>query len=326
MMMKRVFSVVFGISMVLQLCIPAIVKAQSGQGLEISPPLVELKTDPGKTITTTIRVRNVTQDTLVTKSEINDFVANGEDGQPKLLLNADEERPYSIKSWIVSIPAVTLKKGEQKPIKVTLRVPDNASPGGHFGVVRFTGTPPELEDTGVSLSASVGTLMLVNVSGNTTESAEVSELFTSQNGKRRSLFEYGPITITERIKNTGNVFFKPSGSVRVSNIFGREVETFSINENGGNVLPGSTRKFEQELGNKLLFGRYTVQADIVYGEKNTILTESTSFWVIPYKLIAIFLGGVLLAVLFIKRYNKYIVNKAQGKSGRKRDGKKGNQA
>ncbi len=325
--MKRVLSIVASASILLLLFVaPNIGHAQSGQGLEISPPLIELKADPGKVINSTIRVRNVTQDSLVIKAQVNDFVANGEDGQPKLLLDADEESPYSIKSWIVSIPTITLKTGEQKSVKVTLRVPDNASPGGHFGVIRFTGTPPELEDTGVSLSASVGTLMLVNVSGNTTESAEVSELFTSQNGKRRSIFEYGPVMITERIKNTGNVFFKPSGTVRVSNIFGREVETFSLNENGGNVLPGSTRKFEQELSNKLLFGRYTVQADVVYGEKNNIVSDSMTFWVIPYKLIAIFLGGVLLLVIFVKRYNQYIVNKAQGKSGRKRDGKKGNQA
>ncbi len=325
--MKRMLSVLASVFILLLTFIsPHLVGAQGGQGLEISPPLIELKTDPGKTVTSTIRVRNVTQDTLVIKSQINDFVANGEDGQPKLLLDTDEESPYSIKSWIVSVPAITLKKGEQKPILVTLRVPDDASPGGHFGVIRFTGTPPELEDTGVSLSASVGTLMLVNVSGNTSESAEVSDLYTAQNGKKRSFFEYGPITIVERIKNTGNVFFKPSGSVRVNNMFGRPVETFSINENGGNVLPGSTRKFEQELSNKLLFGRYTVQADIVYGEKNSIITESTSFWVIPYKLIAIFLAGVVLTVLFVKRYNRYIVKKAQGKSGRKRDGKKGNQA
>lgn len=325
--MKRMLSVLASVFVLLITFVsPHVARAQSGQGLEISPPLIELKTDPGKTVTSTIRVRNVTQDTLVIKSQINDFVANGEDGKPKLLLDTDEESPYSIKSWIVSVPTITLKKGEQKPIKVTLRVPDNASPGGHFGVIRFTGTPPELEDTGVSLSASVGTLMLVNVSGNTTENAEVTELSTAQNGKKRSLFEYGPITIIERINNTGNVFFKPSGSVRVSNMFGREVKTYPLNENGGNVLPGSTRRFEQELSNKLLFGRYSVQADIVYGENNSILTESTSFWVIPYKLILITLGGLLVAIVAIKRYNKFIVKKAQGKSGRKHDGKKGNQA
>jgi hypothetical protein len=313
--MKRVLSIVASASILLLMFItPDIAHGQSGQGLEISPPLIELKADPGKVINSTIRVRNVTQDTLVIKSQINDFVANGEDGQPKLLLDAEEESPYSIKSWIVSIPAITLKKGEQKSVKVTLRVPDNASPGGHFGVIRFTGTPPELEDTGVSLSASVGTLMLVNVSGDTTEQAVISEMYTAQNGKKRNMFEYGPVTIAERITNTGNVFFKPTGSIRVSNMFGREVTTFALNENGGNVLPGSTRKFEQELSDKLLFGRYTVQADVVYGERNTIVSDSITFWVIPYKLIALVILAIVLIVFFVQRYNRYIVKKAQGRS------------
>lgn len=288
-----------------------------GQGLEISPPLAELKADPGQTIRTTLRIRNVTQQTLVVSSEINDFTAGGEDGQPKLLLEEGESSPYSVKEWISTIPEVTLKSGEQQPVTITMTVPGNASPGGHYGVVRFTGTPPGIEGTGVSLSASIGQLILVNISGNVTESAKIAEIFASQNNERSGFFEYGPITLVERIENTGNVHIKPSGTVRVTNMFGKETASFSLNENGGNILPSSIRKFEQQVDKKLLFGRYTIQVDAVYGADNKITTGSSTFWVIPYKLILMAIAAIALIIFLIKRYNRHIVKKASKKSSKK---------
>jgi hypothetical protein len=288
-----------------------------GQGLEISPPLAELKADPGQVINTTLRIRNVTQQTLLVSSEVNDFTAGGEDGQPKLLLEEGESSPYSVKEWISTIPEVTLKAGEQQPVTITLRVPGSASPGGHYGVVRFTGTPPGLEGTGVSLSASIGQLILVNVSGNVIESAKIAEIFASQNNERSGFFEYGPITLVERIENTGNVHIKPTGTVRVTNMFGQETASFGLNEKGGNVLPSSVRKFEQQLDKKLLFGRYTISVDAVYGADSKISTGSSTFWVIPYKLILMAIAAIVLIIFLIKRYNRHIVKKASKKSSKK---------
>ncbi len=316
-MFKRISTIVLVLAV---LAITPIIHAQQasqGQGLEISPPLAELKADPGQVIQTTLKIRNVTQQTLVVSSEVNDFTADGEDGQPKLLLEEGESSPYSVKEWISTIPEVTLNSGEQKPVTITLSVPGDASPGGHYGVVRFTGTPPGLEGTGVSLSASIGQLILVNVSGDVTESAKIAEIFASQNNERSGWFEYGPITIVERIENTGNVHIKPSGTVRVTNMFGQETASFSLNEKGGNVLPSSIRKFEQQLDKKLLFGRYTIQVDAVYGSDSKITTGSSTFWVIPYKLILMATAAIVLIIFLIKRYNRHIVKKASKKSGKK---------
>lgn len=316
-MFKRISTAIL---VLLVLVITPLVHAQQpnqGQGLEISPPLAELKADPGQVINTTLKIRNVTQQTLVVSSEVNDFTAGGEDGQPKLLLEEAESSPYSVKDWVSTIPEVTLKSGEQKPVTITLSVPGNASPGGHYGVVRFTGTPPGLEGTGVSLSASIGQLILVNVSGNVTESARIAEIFASQNNERSGWFEYGPITIVERIENTGNIHIKPSGTVRVTNMFGQETASFSLNEKGGNVLPGSIRKFEQQMDKKLLFGRYTIQVDAVYGSESKITTGSSTFWVIPYKLILMAIAAIILIVFLVRRYNRHIVKKANKKTGKK---------
>lgn len=288
-----------------------------GQGLEISPPLVEINTDPGKTETFEIRLRNITTSTLIATPQIDDFVAAGEEGQPKLLTEeAAEPSPFSIQNWVTPLGQLRLVPQEIKATKVTVTVPKDASPGGHYGVVRFTAAPPELEGTGVALSASIGTLVLIKVSGDIQENAKFEEFFVMQNGKRKSFLEYGPVTFVERIKNEGNVHFKPIGTVRVTNMFGKETAVLSVNEKGGNVLPASIRKFEQTLNKKWLFGRYTAEANVQYGGKN--INESISFWVVPYKLIAIILGGLILLVLAIRwvlrKYVQRAVSKASGKS------------
>lgn len=287
----------------------------AGQGLEISPPLLDLKTDPGQTISRSIRLRNVTTQTLVARAQYNDFVASGEDGQPKLLLNSTESSPFSIKAWLSSIETITLAPQEQKTITLTINVPGDASPGGHYGVIRFTGTPPEVEESAVSLSASIGTLVLVNVSGAVKEEAKVAELFTAdKNGKKRTLFEYGPIVITARIENVGNIHIQPSGVIRVSNMFGKEVASYQVNKNKGSVLPASIRKFEQTLDKKLLFGRYQIQADLVYGADNKIISSYQTFWAIPYKLIAIGIATIVALIFFIRGYNRLILKRARRKT------------
>ncbi|MEK9195932.1 MAG: hypothetical protein AAB914_01050, partial [Patescibacteria group bacterium] len=208
---------------------------------------------------------------------------------------------------------ITLAPGQRENIEVTIAVPKDASPGGHYGVVRFTGSPPELEGTGVSLSASVGTLVLVNVSGNVTQSAKVAELYTSQNGKRRSLFEYGPVTVTTRVQNNGNVHFKPKGTVQVTNIFGKNVYLGQLNQDNRTALPGSIRKFDQTIDKKFMFGKYTITADVVYGTDSQITSEKTTFWVVPYKLIGMVIFGIILLILIFRYYNKFIIRRANKK-------------
>ena len=292
---------------------PAAPSAPAGQGLEISPPLIDLRVNPGQTLQTQIRLRNVTGETVQTRAQYDDFVAKGEEGQPALLLDSREKSPYSIKDWLSTIPSVTLAPGEQKALAVTIRVPANASPGGHYGVLRFTAAPPEVDQSAVSLSASVGTLVLATVSGDVRERAAVAEVFSARDGKKRSLFEYGPVDIVTRVRNSGNVHVKPSGTVRVSNMFGGETASFKLNEAGGNVLPSSVRKFQSKLDKKLLFGRYSISADVVYGGEQKIITGAGSFWAIPYKLIALGLAIILLLVFGLRGYNRLIVRRAAKK-------------
>ncbi len=288
-----------------------------GQGFQISPVIVELNADPGQTYILDIKLKNVTTNTLVSKSQVNNFGAKGENGDPQIFLDQNEDNAYGMKNWVSKIPDYTFSPKDSRTIPVKINVPTSAEPGGHYGVIRFTGVAPELanDQSAVALSASVGTLVLIRVSGDVKESARLEDFFVSQNSHKSGFFETGPLDIVERIKNTGNVHIKPTGSATVKDMFGRTVASFKVNDPPKNVLPDSIRRFEQKLNQQWLFGRYSANLDLSYGSTNQKLTGQLVFWVIPWKLILAILVLLVLIIIILrsglKRYNRHIIKKAR---------------
>jgi len=279
---------------------------QNGQALEIAPPLITLTVNPGQTLVTQISIRDVSSGPLFVTGTVNDFEAAGEDGTPKILLNNNASTtPYSIKGWIASLPSLTLQPHEIHNLPITIKVPANASPGGHYGVIRFSGTPPELHDTGVSLQASLGSLVLVTVRGNIKHELSVQKFSVTKNGKKQLVYESPPLSVDTVIKNTGNVHEQPNGLVTIKDLLGKTIGSVNVNQPPKNVLPSSSRKFSEPLdktvyGNSHLFGYYRAYMNLKYADGKT-LVATTSFWVIPYKGVAIVIV-LLVAIFFLLRY------------------------
>jgi hypothetical protein len=294
-----------------------------GQGLEISPPVIELNADPGQTVTASIRVRNVTQGELIAKGRADDFGAGSdESGQPKLLLDETGATRFSLKYWVQGVPDLRLAPQELKTNVIQIVVPKNAEPGGHFGVVRFTAVPPNLEGTGVALSASVGALILLKVSGTITEKVTLAELSTFQtakdkNGrpvvKKTGFFEHGPVGFLVRVRNEGSVHEKAKGAIEIKDWMGKKVASVAVNGTGGNVLPDSVRKFEQSLEQKRLFGHYSAKMTLNYSS-GKVINGSLGFWVIPWKLMLLVIVGLAVIGFLLKkglkRYNEHIISQA----------------
>lgn len=301
--------------------------SNQGQALEIAPPVITLSGDPGQTIKTTVNLRDVSSSPLVVTNEINDFTAAGLDGTPKIMLDEDTTGPYSLKGWISPVPHLLLKPKEVKQVPVTIKIPADASPGAHYGVIRFTGTPPDLEDTGVSLSASLGALVLLKVNGDVKEGLSLAKFSVTHKGKSGPVFEATPLEFSQQIKNTGNMFEAPTGQVTIKNMFGKTIAAVNVNLEKRNILPDSVRQFTQPLdksviGNKMLFGRYSAELKLTYGTKKQTLDGKLAFWVIPYRLIGGAIVGLIVAFFVLRfligRYNRRIINQAQkSKSKRK---------
>lgn len=300
----------------------------NSQALEIAPPVLTLTADPGETIKAKINLRDISNSTLLVTNEINNFTAAGEDGTPKIILDgSDDNNPYTLKNWITPLANITLEPKQIEEVTVTINVPADAAPGGYYGIIRFSGNPPELEGTGVSLSASLGSLIFLRVNGEVNEDVELVEFTTTDGNKETSLFEFAPITFTQKIKNNGNIYEQPVGQIEITDMFSKVIAKVNVNIESKYVLSDTTRKFEQSLdksniGKKILFGKYTADLKIKYGLDNEyVINDSIVFWVIPYKLILIcIIVTIIIFFIFrfvIKQYNSSVIKYAQHTRGRK---------
>jgi hypothetical protein len=286
-----------------------------GGGMEIAPVLIEISAKPGQSVTTSIRLRNVTKTPFVVTPHMDDFIAKGENGEPQVLADGKYAETGSMSRWIASPGDVLLEPNVFKTVAVTINVPKNAEPGGHYGVIRFA--PDQAQGTGktgVSISASVGSLILLTVSGKVKESLSYLQFKAGTKSGPMSFFEKGPITFTQRVHNDGNVHEKPTGQVVILTSSGRKVAGLPINEKGGNILPGSARAFTEQWKTNAMFGHYTATAHLAYANGKTLESPVVSFWIIPFKLIGLILLGLLILFgvlkLLGKRYS-FSISKAK---------------
>lgn len=295
-----------------------------GSGLSISPVRTDLTINAGESKTITVTVKNVTSATTEYEALINDFVvaADNELGHPALFLDDDKFAPsHSLKRYIAPVENVTIAPNESKSVKVTVSIPKDAAAGGHYGAVRFI---PKTDVSGqnITLSASVGSIILVKVPGDIKEDLVVDSFDVRQGKDAKDgggLFTQSKnLYSVTRFNNRGNSHEQPFGKVRLLKD-GKVLQETEINnlDPRANVLPDSIRRFDIKLDKVGNFGKYTVEGNFGFGTNGQLLSTTTSFWVIPFGWVVAGLAALVLlvsAIFFvpraIKRYNRNIVRKA----------------
>lgn len=299
---------------------------ESGNGLRIDRLRQEYVMTSGQTETYDIGVTNVSSGDLTVFMVVNDFESDDETGQPRLLVNAEEPSPFSLAQYVTLPETFTLAPNENRIVPVTVSLPDDVAPGGYFGAVRFAAGVEGEEAQNISLAASVGSLLLVSVAGDVQEGMELGFIEarqTQDDGTKKSgsFFETAPDIVAVNLRNTGNSILKPFGQVTIKNIFGNEVANYEFNggQLRGNVLPQSARTFEDSVSGLGSIGRFSIEANISYGEGGgNIITANTTFWVIPWKILIGVLIVIAALVWFftrgIKSYNRRVVSRAKKSS------------
>ncbi len=264
--------------------------AQEGLVLTISPLKFEFQAKRGETVVKEVTLSNSSGSRVSIKSGAKDFVAADEEGKPRFV--SEQQSPWSMSRWIRASPArFELQPGERKKVKVIVRVPKDAEPGGHYAAALFSSAPSKGGQTGVV--AQLGSLILLRVPGKTVEKGRVASLIAPR------LVERGPTDFELKFKNEGNVHIKPKGKLEIRRLRGSEIAALDIG--GENVLPKSTRLFAARWKKVPSWGIFMVQGELKYGAKEKIAASPrTILFVMPWRLIlfvsAVFLLGLLLGL------------------------------
>jgi hypothetical protein len=307
---------VFGLTTVFGVSILAgLASAQAnapGSGLSISPLHNQLSLDPGQSTVVKLNLKNITNNALLAKAYINDFTADNDTGNPVIVTDPNKTLPTSIKKF-VKTNDVQLAVGEKKEISVPIQIPSEASPGAYYGIIRYRAIPAGSQAPGdgqVSLSASVGTIMLIQVKGNLKERAQLSSLKVYHDGNSGTFFLQKPNKVSVGISNLGNSFVQPFGKVVITDMSGKQVYSYEVNNTNprSNVLPGSVRNFKDSIKGISKPGRYTVSASISFGDGSNVLVSQKHFWYMTgwvlILILAILVALVLLTYVAYRRYRK----------------------
>ncbi len=188
-----------------------------------------------------------------------------------------------------------LAPGESVDIGFTVRVPQNATPGGHYGVL-FAETQVLTQPGGTSIvqKKRVGSILYVTVKGDVKLSGDFV-------GETVPFFQTkAPVLINQRVANKGNTDFVVTSTVSVSDIFGG---VKFKNQKESAVLPETTRAIDNSWANPAWIGLYRVEQSVAFLDT----TKSTTNYVllIPiwvYLTTALLIGArVLYAVAHRKR-------------------------
>ena len=294
----------------------------AGNGLRVSPVTTNIVINPGETQVVKVYVQNVTQSAIELQAIVNDFTAGSdESGTPALLLDPGQYAPtHSLKRYVAPIAPFSLAPGEQKGISVSITIPKSAVAGGYYGAVRFA--PASItSDNNVTLSASVGSLILVRVPGQFKENLQLLSLDArpdANSAPQVVFFGGSKVMAAVRFQNNGDVQEQPFGKVLLKQ-GDKQIASYEINDTTprGNVLPDSVRKFTVNLDKVGMFGQYTIVGNFGYGSSGQLLTGQTTFYIIPLGLL-IAIVVIVLLVLFaifglprlIRRYNESVVRRA----------------
>ncbi|MBI5467091.1 MAG: hypothetical protein HY975_02650 [Candidatus Kerfeldbacteria bacterium] len=319
------------VSLIASLVVVGLAIGVQSKALTLVPPSIEYTTDPGKKIETTVKLFNEASTPVTVTVTTANFGAKGETGEPDFKFDA---ATADLASWIKPGQSqLTLAAGERVTVPVTISVPANADPGGHYAGI-FFGSGGSATDSGqVAIQSKLGTLVILRVEGEIRETATVASFGTKD---KKTSYSNLPVTFEFRVSNTGNVHIRPQGTVLIKNLFGGESATFNLNDVNGAVLPNSIRAFDvtwkklaatnkrsnffQKIGNEwknFALGPYTATASVTYGQTKQNLVATARVTVMPWELLivmALVIAGVILLIVFgVRAYNTAIIRRAESK-------------
>ena len=300
--------------------------------LTLTPTRFEISGDPGETLSKEVMLINENDTAETYYASFSNFEAQGESGSPTFVDPKDD-----LGTWITTDTSpIYLAPHQQKVVPFKVVIPKDAEPGGHFAVI-FWGTGPAGAGQ-VSIGAKTGVLVLLSVNGDVKEAAGLLN-FNTEGSK--FWYKTLPVSFEYRFKNDGGDRIKPEGTITLRDTVFFPTEILDANPAEGNVLPNSTRKikvdwlkyerpadyvepvsFTKKFWSNVKYewknfavGLYSANFNVAYGLQNQHVKKTAFFFVFPWELVMVML--LVFVVVFwggkklIKRYNKFIIEKAR---------------
>lgn len=302
---------------------------KTGINLNISPVYINLVTDPGKPISSQMRVQNNNNVREYLEFGFYKFVPNQTGSQP-VISDIPDDDPFP--SWVhFEENQFIVEPNEIKTIQFTISPPTDAALGYYYAIA----VNRIQEDRGGNSNAVVSAAPAMSVLLEVRSPYAKREMQLVDFKTSKAVYEYLPTEFEIRLKNTGNIHVVPFGDIFID--WGNKKEVGILKANGamGNVLPQTERifktqwtdgfivqvpkdgnvkdeteptdyitKWDFQKADKFRIGKYTAHLLLVYdnGQRDIPVEASVSFWVIPWKIIGVLSLVTLFTFVGIRRF------------------------
>ncbi len=250
---------------------PGLLSAQSPaaapqERITLTPTVQRYTVKPGESVTGSLSVINDGDTAYDFVVYARPYTVVGEDYQPNFGNVAPGADAYQ---WVrFDATRFRLQPGQKTTVSYTLLAPQNATPGGHYGVI-FAETQPSANpaDNFIARKKRIGSILYVTVSGDYKQAGNLLEA-------KMPFWQTGrPLSGYARLKNSGNVDFQVNLKLKVSDVFGR-VKYQS--DTSYSVLPATVRRLPLVWQDAPAVGLLKVSATFSFLDQ----TKTAGFWVL----------------------------------------------
>lgn len=280
------------------------------QAAAVSPATLDLVGNRGETVASMFTVINAQPTEQTYYLDTLSFTAKDNSGEPQF---ANKKTTDELAKWIqFDSDHIVIPAQSKVDVPFTIHVPADASSGSFQSAVTVSSAPSEVVATnGAVVEAKTAILVFLTVNGDTIKKAALLDFTSSAKGTQSNFNQI----FTFRIQNQGNVYFIPTGTIEMKDVFGRMIYQTQVNEDKSRVLPNLTRSFTASLVNHsqdwmqsikdqaslFTIGPITSTLKLNLGDGFQPIQATTSFNYIPYQLLVTVL--VVLLILFIGYYS-----------------------
>lgn len=242
--------------------------------IAVAPHTFELDVFPGETRQEKIKVLNQSEAAIPISTRIIDFTAEEDSGR-MVFDESAADLAVAARKWIaIENPDFILDPGETERVKLSIKIPEEAEPGGHYAIALFEATlPPFYFKEGQTRAIpSLGVLFLFSVKTFSLEPVpqgqkiEIVQFGIPRNQRMEKLerimaagleiipgvraaeiniVEKVPSSFLLRVKNNDIFHHKLEGKLVVFDVFGKETGEAVIKKT--TILPGKTREIPVEF-------------------------------------------------------------------------------
>ena len=216
------------------------------------PAVVDVGGEAGKETRFSFQITNNGQAALPIHMSTKD--SRVREGQTKELMQA-----LSAKGWVVyDEPDFILQARETRQVLVTLKIPKDASPGGHYAELMVRSLSLERDDGVIATQPELAVQMFVTVAGNLREDLKISA-----GGPSTMFFNSAASNfLTFNVTNDGNIHTLFTPKLQLKHKRQEDVVAKSQPEL---LLPGEKKQVSFELPSGLRPGLHTTKMFFSYG-------------------------------------------------------------